>query len=102
VSHYTQTALDGSVTERFSVSLTIDSDNRGGLDVSVRPVGGGIALNTQAATVLLTAWREADSVVRARLEDARTGLTSYLQGNDSLFALGESIGLQLFPEPKIE
>jgi hypothetical protein len=90
------------VTERFSVSLMIESDNRGGLDVTVRSVDAGIALSSKSATVLMTAWREADSVVRARLENAGTGLTSYLQGNESLFALGESIGLKVSCEPRLE
>ncbi|MGB8519641.1 MAG: hypothetical protein WCD38_05700 [Candidatus Tumulicola sp.] len=81
------------MSERFSLSLDIEDDGKGGLTVSIRPLDEAITLSVQRTTLLMTAWREADSLVRARVEHAGSGSTGYVQSNDSLFAIGRKIGL---------
>ncbi|MGA8575375.1 MAG: hypothetical protein WB609_06750 [Candidatus Cybelea sp.] len=69
--------------------------------MTIRPLAAGVALRARSTTVLMTAWREGDSVVRARFDHIESGLTSYVQGNDSLIALGEKLGLMATREPSL-
>ena len=52
-------------------------------------------LGTPGALVVVTMWAEGDGTVRARLRDAVSGATSYLQGNETMIALGDALGLSL-------
>lgn len=56
---------------------------------------GRVRLSNAAAMVVVTMWAETDGTVRARLRDAASGATSYLQGNETMIELGNALGLSV-------
>ncbi|MGC1758784.1 MAG: hypothetical protein WA742_05485 [Candidatus Cybelea sp.] len=84
-----------SLSERFAVSVELESRQDGSLELHVRSMHGRVRLTGAAAMVVVTMWTEANGTVRARLRDAASGATSYLQGNETVIALGNALGLSL-------
>jgi hypothetical protein len=70
------------------------------LNVRVRSVDTGICLNAKRSTVVLTLWSESSDTVRGRLEHLTSGTTSYFQGNATLEAFANEIGLRGEPPPR--
>lgn len=83
------------MSERFAVSVELESRHDGSLDLHIRAIQGRVRLGTPGALVVVTMWAEGDGTVRARLRDAVSGATSYLQGNETMIALGDALGLSL-------
>lgn len=84
-----------SLSERFAVSVELEGRDDGSLELHVRSMQGRMRLTGAGALVVVTMWAEGDGTIRARLRDAESGATSYLQGNETMIALGNALGLSL-------
>lgn len=84
------------VSTRFAVAVDFQGQRDGTLGLTVRSLEGP-HLSADAGTVIITIWAETDGTVRARLQHISTGVTSYLQGNDTIIALAAALGLSVAP-----
>lgn len=80
---------------RFAVSVDLESQHDGSLGLKVRPLEAGARLSGDVSTVIVTMWAEIDGTVRARLQHVPSGLTSYVQGNETIIAFGSALGLSI-------
>lgn len=78
---------------RYAVSVELETQRDGSLELHVRPVEGRRQLRADTAVVVVTMWVEGDGTVRARLRHVASGVTSYLQGNQTMIRLGRALGL---------
>ena len=80
---------------RFAVSVALEGQGDGSLELHVRPMNGRMQVSGEGAVVVVTMWDEGDGTVRARLRDVASGTTSYLQGNETMIALSNALGISL-------
>lgn len=75
--------------------MEVEGRRDGSLEMHVRPMEGHTQLRADPAVVVVTMWTEGDGTVRARLRHIASGVTSYLQGNQTMIELGNALGLTL-------
>jgi hypothetical protein len=83
------------MSARFAVTIDLENRRDGCLGYMVRPLEAGVQLRGDVGTVIVTMWAEIDGTVRARLQHLPSGLTSYLQGNETIIAFGRALGLSI-------
>jgi hypothetical protein len=86
---------DTPLKARFAVSVELESQRDGSLELHVRSMEGRMRMNAEPSVVVVTMWDEGDGTVRARLRDVASGTTSYIQGNETMIQLGNALGLSL-------
>jgi hypothetical protein len=75
--------------------ISVESRSDGALVAIVRAPEPNGSLQIEKATIELSIWQERDGIVRARLRDHEHGALCYVQGNESLFAFGDALGLKV-------
>ena len=89
---------DHAATVNLTIALDAARAQRG-LQLIVAPVDEDRTLAAERAEVVVSLWREGETVVRGAIRHAGSGTVAYFQGSNALLKIAEALRIRLDATP---